>query len=268
MICGEGFSKAMGQIRLLVVDDSTTMCALLNNELTKMGYIVAATHSMEDAIELCDKQEFSLVLSDLVMPGMGGIKGIQAIRKRHPRMPVIAMTGVGSDAEVKKRLHEARMVGADALMTKPFDVGILKDVVEAQVMPFAKEEEKEKLRRRILVIDDSSTMCMILLNMLSQYGYQATAACSIEEAYESDQIIRVDVIVLDIFMPGKGGIQGIAEIRANWPNVKIIAMSGGDASMAKDDVLKAAKMIGADKTMKKPFDATTLVSTIESLLIN
>ena len=78
---------------------------------------------------------------------------------------------------------------------------------------------------------------------------------------------RTDLLLTDIFMPGQEGIETIWRCKAQFPQTRIIAMSaGGDASI-KLNFLPAAALIGADATLRKPFDADQLLHTVRGVLL-
>lgn len=121
-------------------------------------------------------------------------------------------------------------------------------------------------RRFIIVIDDSATIRTILADMLNKNGFQTLAAESMELAFMDMERKHFDVAIVDIFMPGMGGIEGIGEIRERCGNVKILAISAGHAGFDKDKTLKAAMLQGADAALAKPFEEEQLMAVINDLL--
>ena len=134
------------------------------------------------------------------------------------------------------------------------------------LFPYTTLFRSSSKHKRILVIDDSSTIRKMLSGVLIDCGFICSTAASMEEALNSDDIVGLDLAIIDIFMPGIGGIGGIQHMRKNWPNIKIIAISGGGGTSKTNDALTAAERIGADATLKKPFDMAVLTMTIERVL--
>ena len=121
-------------------------------------------------------------------------------------------------------------------------------------------------RKHILVIDDSSTIRSLVGTMLSKNGHQTLEAATVEIVFEDMNRMHFDLAIIDIFMPGMGGIEGIAGIKKNWPDIKIIAISAGFGDMDKEKTLKAAALQGADRVLAKPFSEEELTGVTGELL--
>jgi DNA-binding response OmpR family regulator len=74
-----------------------------------------------------------------------------------------------------------------------------------------------------------------------------------------------DLVIVDILMPGKEGIATILELRETNPDARILAMTGG-GNFAATDVLRIAELLGADNSLKKPFEPTALLETVKRCL--
>ncbi len=122
-----------------------------------------------------------------------------------------------------------------------------------------------KRHRYILVIDDSATIRAIVGNMLSKHQHQVLMAESVELALNDFEWMQFDMVITDIFMPGVGGIKGIARIREKWPDIKVIAISGGFKGGHKESALEAARRIGADLALGKPFSEEELMAGVDNL---
>ncbi|MDA1090388.1 MAG: response regulator [Proteobacteria bacterium] len=121
-------------------------------------------------------------------------------------------------------------------------------------------------RKTILVIDDSSTIRSIVADMLSKNGFQTLEAETVEVVFTDMERMHFDLAVIDIFMPGIGGIEGIAKIKERWPNIKIIAISAGVEGMDKNKALRAATIQGADRALAKPFTEEDMMAAVNELL--
>ena len=121
---------------------------------------------------------------------------------------------------------------------------------------------------RILVIDDDSQIREMLTQFFERAGYEVWAAPNGQAALELHRITPADLIITDIFMPEKEGIEPIMEFCRNFPAVKIIGISGGGrkGKMGAEEYLKIAKVLGAQKTFSKPFELAKLLEGVRELL--
>ncbi len=118
---------------------------------------------------------------------------------------------------------------------------------------------------RILVVDDDPQILQLLRELLEQNGYYVEEAGNGEDALELNQKQAFDLVITDIVMPGKEGIQTIQELRKKNPHLKIIAISGGGYS-ASTVYLDMAEKMGANLTITKPFDLNLLINMVKSLV--
>jgi DNA-binding NtrC family response regulator len=118
---------------------------------------------------------------------------------------------------------------------------------------------------KILIIDDDSDFRRMLNRMLKQADYEVVEASNGEEGLKFYQKDQIDLVITDIFMPKKEGIQTLIELKGINPDIKIIAVSGGGSDI-KLDYLMQMKDLGAHITLEKPFGSEELFSAIRELL--
>ena len=101
---------------ILIVDDDVELVTLLVDYLQLEGFAPVAAHNGTEALELLSRQEFEIVVLDVMMPGMSGVEVLKRIREKS-QLPVLMLTAKG---EVNDRIHGLEM-GADDYVVKPFD---------------------------------------------------------------------------------------------------------------------------------------------------
>jgi CheY-like chemotaxis protein len=114
----------------------------------------------------------------------------------------------------------------------------------------------------ILIIDDDDSLRDSLRRTLHKEGYTIMEAGEGSRGLKQLECQRPDVVLLDMFMPNKDGLETIRELRRTHPEIKIIAMSGGGFK-GTVDVLHVAKMLGVRQTLAKPFTREQLLETVE-----
>ena len=117
----------------------------------------------------------------------------------------------------------------------------------------------------ILVVDDEPGIRELLCLMLEAAGHTVASA---EDGMEAPKVLAstpVDVVITDLLMPERDGLEFIGEIRKKFPAVKIIAMSGG-GHIARDSYLRIAKNFGAHVLLEKPFSQAGVLDAVETAL--
>jgi DNA-binding NtrC family response regulator len=118
---------------------------------------------------------------------------------------------------------------------------------------------------RILVIDDDRLVRSMLRQTLERAGYEVTEAADGNEGIDLYRQQPADVVIMDIIMPEKSGWTAIMELKTEFPEVKIIAISGG-GKLGPFSYLMIAKRFGAKHIFKKPVPKQELLDTIADLL--
>jgi DNA-binding NtrC family response regulator len=110
--------------KLLLIDDNEEILSSLRAFFAKKNYVVESATNGLDALKIIEAaaDDFDLVITDLVMPNISGVAITAIIKKRNPKIPVIAITGYGEQPEAL-----AREVHADVVMEKPFKLNMLED---------------------------------------------------------------------------------------------------------------------------------------------
>jgi putative two-component system response regulator len=138
--------------RILVIDDEAVIRDLMGEILEEAGYEAVGVDAAARGLELLEQDGFSLVVSDIVMPGFSGLELLEELRKRHPSLPVILTTGAGT----YDKLSEALARGADALLVKPFSHAELQSAVEKVFE--RKQRSESELRERLLTPTVAATL--------------------------------------------------------------------------------------------------------------
>ncbi len=118
---------------------------------------------------------------------------------------------------------------------------------------------------RILVIDDDAQIRDVLRQALERVGYEVVCAPDADSATALCEDGKTDLIITDIVMPEKDGMEAIIEFKKNLPGTKIIAISGG-AKIGPYSYLMMAQRLGADRIFTKPLDRGELLAAVHQLL--
>jgi DNA-binding response OmpR family regulator len=117
----------------------------------------------------------------------------------------------------------------------------------------------------ILVIDDEVHIRTLLREMLERSGYEVMDAPDGAAGIRLYRENPADLVITDIIMPKKEGLETITDLRIEFPEVKIIAMSGG-GTVGPESYLQIAEGFGALRIFAKPFKMNELLAAIQELL--
>jgi DNA-binding response OmpR family regulator len=118
---------------------------------------------------------------------------------------------------------------------------------------------------KILVVDDDPLVRASLTDALEESGYNVAEAINGRDGLKALEREPFDLVVLDILMPERDGIETIRAIRKTWTRLPVLAISGGDKT-GWFDFLRMASSLGANDTMAKPFGSSDFVARVERLL--
>jgi len=254
----------MSKGTVLVLEDSRVQAQLISRMLTTLDWSAVLSFDHKQTFAQLRSSRVDLMLLDVYVEGGNTLMHLPEIRDLASGAPIAIMTAGGAGgAALNSTLNAARRAQADFVLPKPFTPEDLRLILD----------EAYKMRRapvppkHVLVVDDCRVVRKLTTMALAEKGYRISEARSMEEAFERIDIAHVDVVITDIFMPGMGGIEGIAIIKATWPEVSIIAMSAGsEAKVESTQVLAAARHIGAHALLPKPFTASDLTYLVEAVL--
>lgn len=119
--------------------------------------------------------------------------------------------------------------------------------------------------KRILVIDDDPDMRESLAKVLEAKGHEVIVAGDGQEGMAAFRAHSPDLVITDLVMPRKEGLETIMELRRDHPNTRIIAMSGGTRH-DETVFLRAAQKLGAHRWLQKPFGLDQLLGAVNDLL--
>ncbi len=118
---------------------------------------------------------------------------------------------------------------------------------------------------RLLIVDDEKDTRKVLGQMLRAAGYEVVEAGEVDAAMDICQSSTIDLIIADILMPGKSGLELIRDIQQLFPAMKIVAISGGFDYGIRSS-LPLADTLGVQCTLAKPFSVEDLLGAVKTTL--
>lgn len=275
--------------KILLVEDNELNQDMLSRRLMRRGFEVVFATDGATGVSMASSEQPDLILMDMSLPVMDGWEATQSI-KSNPHtasIPIIALT---AHAMVGDR-DKAMAAGCDDYDTKPVELARLLQKIDALLTTAAQNkvvvsppqenpapltaplptaplpalvhipQSSETTEHRILIVDDNEMNRDMLSRRLSRAGYAVLMAEDGEAGLALIMEQRVDLILLDIMMPGISGLDVLQQIRQSYSQVQlpIIMATAKDES---EDIVKAFEL-GANDYVTKPIDLPVLLARVK-----
>jgi PAS domain S-box-containing protein len=238
---------------VLMVEDQEEVRNFAVAALEEQGYRVLEASNGREALLMAERHPdtIALMITDVVMPGMHGRELAQQVAPWRPQMKVLYVSGYPADVIAPQ--------------------GLLEPGVHYLPKPYTSERLSAKIRTvlderpalpSILVVDDEEGIRAFLGEILKSAGYEVLEASNGVEALRQVEAHEVEMVITDLVMPEREGLETVMTLRDSYPHLKIIAMSGAFGG----EFLKAVKKLGAHATIHKPIDAIQLCELVEQVL--
>jgi len=224
------------EARVLIVDDERNLRKTLADILKDEGYQVTTAGTGEEAVDLCRKERYDVVLMDVRMPGIDGVEAFRRIRRHQEGVRVIMMSAY----TVEELKHAALDEGAVAFLTKPLDMDKVSKLI-AEVKDTA-----------ILVVEEDVQTAGPLQAKLKEQGYWVTVTNSPHDALELVEQIRFDLILIDAKLPCMNGLELYLAIKEITPTSAAIMITGMDKEF--EQIAREAVRRNAYTIVRKPLD--------------
>ena len=254
---------------ILVADDNEMNREMLCRRLEKQGYTVAAANDGQQALDMMAVENFDLLLLDIMMPVMDGYDVLEKMRadQKFKSIPVIVLTAESEASNIIRCIE----LGANDYLVKPFDMVVLRNRIVRSLLNRRFREDVSgnidwdgQQTPNVLVVEDNEMSRELLHKRVSRAGYQVSSVEDGQAAIDSLTENPVDLVLLDIMMPGKNGFDVLQHLKQDeaLKHIAVIMISALDD---KDSIDKCLQM-GAEDYITKPFNALILKSRILSCL--
>ncbi len=253
-------------IRLLLVDDEEEFLVATSQALGRRGFEVTVAPNGVTALDLVKKKTFDVIVLDVKMPDISGPDVFDQIRNSLPEIPVILLTGHPSVADA----FTTSKRGIAAYISKPVDMDELANrarKVIAETKGKAADGEANNNAGEgigpltVMIVDDETDLLESLQRVFIRRKINTLIADSGPKALEMLKEELVDVMVLDVKMPGMDGLEVLRRVKEKHPYLQVIMLSGHPSVEAALEGVK----LGASEYLKKPADIDELIATITRL---
>lgn len=265
--------------RILLIDDDGVVRDALEVFLTRAGHAVTTAQDGGSGVAAFKRAAPDLVVLDRDLPVLSGSGVLRKIRELSPGVPVIMLTGYDAASDADKYLES----GARSFLSKKDGLLNVLDEIDRVLgaggarAPSAPRPDPAPAPRPapapapaqasgkglVLVIDDDVVLSEALRRVLSSYGYEVLTAADGDSGAALARARRPQVVLLDIAMPRKDGVEVLRELAPEMPKTGFIMLSGSE----DDQVAKACLKIGAFDYLSKPPNMGALETVIRACLL-
>lgn len=218
---------------ILIVDDRIEDRETLRDILDGKGYRTVLAKDGYEAVGFAQKGNFDVILLDIKMPGMDGVKTLERIKEFRPEAGIIMITAYSMEEFVEESLRK----GAYTCLFKPIDVGKMLDAIQ-KVRDLSRKFRKEE-QAEVLIVDDDPNYRETVADILEDEGYKVskveTGIASIEEVKKK----FFDVVLADFKLADTTGLELAKRIKEIDKDTYVILVTG-HASL--ETALKAIEM--------------------------
>lgn len=244
-----------GYETILLVEDQEEVRDYVAALLMEYGYEVIPAAGAAEALRVFETrpERIHLLLTDVVMPQISGKELASQLVKIRPDIRVLYMSGYTDDVIVRH--------------------GVLDEGAQFIQKPFSPEALARKVRMvlgvqvpaaRIVVVDDEPGVRSFLRVALEQAGHKVIEAANGKDAIRQVKACHGDLVITDLVMPDREGIETIRELRREMPGLGIIAISGAFGGR----FLVLAEKLGADAVLAKPVRQNQILAKVAEVLIS
>lgn len=234
-------------VEILIIDDDLRTAELLRDTLEAIGYKAWALTRPDEAVDLLSSSPVDLVLIDNELARRNDYGPVKELKKRNTTIPVILIIGPLFNVN----LDQIRKAGIDDFIQRPFRIEHIEKVIEDALAKydFRQIELDAFMDKRALIVDDDNRLRSLLNEALRLIGYKTSVAINGNQALNLLMAARFDIVISDIRMPEMDGITLLREIKANYPQIPVVIITGYSHAYTRKKAIDA----GADGFLSKPF---------------
>lgn len=240
--------------KVLIVEDEEVARNFLKRAIDREGYETILATDGREGLNLFQSIKPDIVITDLKMPETSGMEVLHTIKEISPATEVILVTGHGEYDTVVTALRE----GALDYLKKPIDLDEL-ILSLGRARERIAEREKISIKTRLLILEDDKNTRDKLAATFEKEGYKVLTGADGEEGIKLFSEHKIDILLVDIRMPRKDGLEVLREVRKVSRDCEIIMITGfGD-----EDTAIQAMREGAINYIRKPIDLERLLMAVQ-----
>jgi len=265
-------SKGNDHKKILLVDDNENYLEVLKKQFLEWNLVPDVASSGKEALALLNENsDYSLVITDKLMPEMDGIALAEVIKSKNAQMPIVLLSAVGDEnrskyphlfnAVLTKPVKESQLYSTLQIELKESQATIKSEDRGKKTVDLSEEFAKEN-PLSILLAEDNLINQKLASRVLGKLGYSIDIANNGVEAVGMVQEKLYDVILMDVLMPEMDGLEATRVIRSSaGKQPRVVAMTANALPEDKE----ACYAAGMDLYISKPFKMEELISALREI---
>lgn len=259
--------------KILIIDDDRIVCDALAVFLTRAGHEVLTAMDGVNGLLVFRNDPPDLIVLDRDLPALSGSAVLAKIRESDPRTKVIILTGFDDSLDAEKYLKS----GATSFLSKGDGLSNVLTEIERLLGAAAKKDPEPARERasspaapapaaargRVLVADDEESIRQVLCRFLVSEGYAAFPAADGAAALAAVEKENPDIVLLDISMPVKNGVEVLKELARHRPEIGVVMITGNE----DEELARACLKSGAFDYLSKPVSFASLKTILQTRLL-
>lgn len=244
----------MSKNKVLIIEDEELTRNFLKRAIDREGYEVILASDGREGLDLFGTEKPGIVITDLKMPHIDGLEVMHTIKQISPEAEVILVTGYGEYDTAITALRE----GALDYLKKPIE---LEQLIVSLGRARGKIAQREKIdiKTNLLILEDDESTRNKLARAFEKEGYKVFTGADGEEGIRLFSENKIDILLVDIKMPQKGGLEVLHEVKKISKDCELIMITGyGD-----EDTAIQAMRDGAINYIRKPIDLEQLLLAVQ-----
>lgn len=254
-------SKHSGSVLVLEDDQSSAQTTSFFLRKLDMPSVISLDPNM--ALKQLKTGQFKLFMFDAIIKNRNILEEIMLIKDAFPQTPMAVMVqsyrAAGGVMQVPSKLEASKLHFS---INKPLEISNLKTLMKNTNI----YHRKRSTDLNVLVIEPEQQLRLAIAGGIEVGGHHVGMVNTVEDALFDYDLSEIDVVITAILIPGIGGVEGIKQIRKDFPDMLIVAMSEGISDkITAHHVLIAAKEAGADLLLPKPVDLKMIMVAVSNL---
>lgn len=262
-----------GKKRLLLIEDEEVILEILRERLVSAGYEVHTARDGISGLALIKEIHPDLVLLDMLLPGLSGFQVLEKMKAENllPAVPVLILSNSGQPIELERALQ---MGVRDYLIKVNFDPHEVlvraENILRSEgrgALHTAAGKKNAGGTHTVLIIEDDFLLVGLLERRFLEEGYRVAKAVDAVEARRALEASTIDVVLLDMVLPGMDGFSFLAEMKrhARWGAIPIVVISNLGQ---QEEVEKGIRLGASDYIIKANISPTEIVQKVADILKN